>query len=181
MLQFDYSRHNDCGPEKSKTPVIKDLTVKKLSNLTALAVGIFFLCSNAVWAEDAPEIKALKDACEKGNGTACFKIGERYRTVELDNKNAIVYHLKACDKDYITGCTHAGILIQMTGNQYSPQWKKAAKLYLKGCDAKSDKACFNLGQLKYKEGRQSASKKYWKLSCDLGNPVACSNYARINR
>lgn len=149
--------------------------------MLALTIGIFFLVSNAVWAEDAPETKALKDQCEGGNGTACFKIGERYRTVELDNKNSTVYHLKACDKDYITGCTHAGILIQMTGKQYSPEWKRAAKLYMKGCDAKSDKACFNLGQLKYKEGRQSAAKKYWKKSCDLGNQIACSNYARINR
>ena len=149
--------------------------------MTALTVGIFFLCSNAVWAEDAPETKAMKENCEKGNGRDCFKIGERYRVIEMDNKSSIPWHLKACDVDYITGCTHAGILIQMTGKQYSPQWKRAAKLYLKGCDAKSDKACFNLGQLKYKEGRQSAAKKYWKLSCDLGNPVACANFKRISR
>jgi len=155
--------------------------VKILFNLVALTVGVFFLSATAVWAEDAPETTALKDACEKGNGTACFKIGERYRVIEMDNKNSTSYHLKACDKDYITGCTHAGILIQMTGKQYSPQWKRAAKLFSKGCDAKSDKACFNLGQLKYKEGRQSAAKKYWKLSCDLGNQIACSNYNRINR
>jgi len=146
-----------------------------------LAVGVFILCSNTVLAEDSPEVIAQKGACEKGNGKECFKIGERYRTVEMDNKNSIVYHLKACDKDYITGCTHAGILIQMTGNQNSPQWKKAAKLYGKGCDAKSDRACFNLGQLKYREGRQSSAKKYWKISCDLGNQIACSNYNRINR
>ena len=159
----------------------KDLIVKNLFNLMALTVGIFFLSANAVWAEDAPETKALKDACEKGNGTACFKIGERYRVIEIDNKNSISYHLKACDQDYITGCTHAGILIQMTGKQYSPQWKRAAKLYTKGCDAKSDKACFNLGQLKYREGRQSAAKKYWKISCELGNQIACSNFKRISR
>ena len=155
--------------------------MNKFLNWTALTVGIFFLCSNAVWAEDAPETKAMKENCEKGIGQDCFKIGERYRVIEMDNKASITYHLKACDADYITGCTHAGILIQMTGKQYSPQWKKAVKLYTKGCTAKSDKACFNLGQLKYKEGRQSAAKKYWKLSCDLGNPVACSNHKRISR
>lgn len=155
--------------------------MKKILILTLLTVGTFFLCSNGVWAEDAPETKARKDACEGGNGMACYKIGERYRVVERDNKNSIVYHLKACDKDYITGCTHAGILIQMTGKQYSPQWKKAAKLYTKGCDAKSDKACFNLGQLKYREGRQSAAKKYWKISCDLGNQIACDNFKRVSR
>lgn len=155
--------------------------MKKLLNITALAVGIFFFCSNSVWAEDDPETKAIKDACEKGNGRACYRIGERYRRVELDNKNAIPYYLKACDDNYLAGCNGAGILIQMTGKQYSPQWKRAAKLFAKGCELKDHTACFDLGQLKYREGRQSAAKKYWKMSCDLGNRIACSNYKRINR
>jgi TPR repeat protein len=155
--------------------------VNKLLSLMALTIGIFFLCSNAVWAEDAPETKAMKDACEKGDGRACYKIGERYRTVELDNKNAVPYYEKACKDNYLAGCNAAGILTQLTGKQYSPQWKKAAKFFAIGCDVDDHVACSNLGQLKYKEGRQSAAKKYWKKSCDLGNQVACSNYERINR
>ncbi len=146
-----------------------------------LAVGILFICSNAVWAEDAPETKALKESCEKGNGRNCYKIGERYRTVELDNKSATPYYEKACADNYLAGCNAAGILTQMTGKQYSPQWKKAAGFFTKGCDAEDHVACSNLGQLKYKEGRQSAAKKYWKKACDLGNQVACSNYERIIR
>ena len=159
----------------------KDLTVKKLTNLIALVVGIFFLCSNVAWAEDAPETKALKDSCKKGNGRSCYKIGDRYRIIELDTKGAIPYYQKACDDNYLAGCNAAGILTQRTGKQYSPQWKTAAKLYTKGCDLKDHVACYNLGKLKYDEGRQSASKKYFKIACDLGNPVGCSQYDRVNR
>jgi TPR repeat protein len=155
--------------------------VKNLIFVTVLTMGMIFFSLNEVRADDGPEVTRLKDLCEKDNGVACFRIGERYRTLDLDNKSAIPYHLKACENDYITGCTHAGILIQMTGKQYSPEWKKAAKLYTKGCDVGSDKACFNLGQLKYREGRQSAAKKYWKKACDLGNQIACSNHKRISR
>ncbi|MFQ5444397.1 MAG: tetratricopeptide repeat protein [Nitrospinales bacterium] len=147
--------------------------MKNLIAVTVLMVGIIFLSFNGVQAEEDPNVVKLKALCEKGNGTACFRIGERYRTVELDNKSSILYHLKACDTGYITGCTHAGILILMTGKQYSPEWKKAAKLFAKGCDINSDRACFNLGQLKYKEGRQKA--------CDLGNAVACSSYKKLTR
>ena len=155
--------------------------MKKLLNLTALAVGIFFLCSNAVWAEDAPETTALKNACKKGNGRACYRIGDRYRIIEKDNKSAIPYYMKACDDNFLAGCNAAGILTQKNGRQYSPQWKKAAKLYTKGCDLKDHVACFNLGKLKYEEGRQSRAKKYWKISCDLGNPAGCSELKRISR
>jgi TPR repeat protein len=153
--------------------------VKNLIAVTVVMLGMIFFSLNEVRAEDDPRVTKLKALCEEGNGVACFKIGERYRTLELDNKTSTAYHLKACDADYITGCTHAGILIQITGKQYSPQWKKAAKLYLKGCDVGSDKACFNLGKLKYKEGRQKAALKYWGKACDLGNQIACANNKRL--
>lgn len=153
--------------------------MKNLIAATLLMLGMIFFSLNEVRAEDDPDVAKYKALCEKGNGTSCFKIGERYRVVEIDKKSATVYHLKACDHGYITGCTHAGILIQMTGKQYSPQWKQAATLFTKGCDVNSDKACFNLGQLKYKEGRQKAALKYWGKACDLGNQVACANNKRL--
>ncbi len=146
-----------------------------------IAAFLFSGLVNPAWAEDDPIVVKLKELCEQGNGDACFRIGERYRTVELDNKTAKDYHMKACDGGHITGCTHAGILIQMTGQQYSKQWKQAAKLFQKGCDVKSDKACFNLGRLKYKEGRQKAAIKYWTLSCDYGNEIACQNVKKLKK
>ncbi len=155
--------------------------MKNLFTLIVLTAGIFLLALNLASAEDDPQVKKLKALCEEGNGDACFHIGERYRTLDRDNKTAVGYFLKGCDGGHITACTHAGILTQMTGQQYSPAWKKAAKLYEKGCDKDSDKACFNLGLLKYKEGRQKAAKKYWSKACDLGNQVGCNNLQTLNK
>lgn len=140
---------------------------------------VIFICSGITFAEDTPQEAKEKQLCEEGNSTACFKVGERFRTVELDNKSALPYFQKGCDGGHMTACTHAGILTQMKGKQYSPQWKEAVKLFQKACDAKEDRACFNLGSLKYKEGRQKAAIKYFTLACDMGNRLACDNKARL--
>lgn len=155
--------------------------MKNLIAVAVLIVGIIFLSINGVWAEDDPRVANLKKWCEEGNGAACFQMGERYRTVELDNKTAIVYHLKACDAGYITGCNHAGILLMGIGTHGSKEWKQAGKLFKKGCDIDTDKACYNLGSLKFKEGRQKASLKYWKKSCDLGNASGCFRYKKYSK
>jgi len=144
--------------------------------ITAISIA---LSPQYIFAEDDEMVVKMKTLCEEGNGTACFRMGERYRVVERDPKSAIPYFIKACDGDHYTGCTHAGILIQNQGLQYSKQWKQAAKLYKKSCDAKSDRACFNLGSLKYREGRQKASAKYYKIACDLGNKQACHNLEKV--
>ncbi len=153
--------------------------MKNLIIALAITIMSIVLSPQYIFAEDDEKVTKLKGLCEKGNGTACFRIGERYRIVEQDPKSAIPYFIKACDGNYYTGCTHAGILIQNQGLQYSKQWKQAAKLYQKSCDADSDRACFNLGSLKYREGRQKASAKYYKKACDLGNQQACHNFEKV--
>jgi len=146
--------------------------------IAIIAISIV-LSPQFTFAEEDEMVVKMKTLCEEGNGTACFKMGERFRVIEQDPKSAVPYFIKACDVDYFTGCTHAGILIQSQGLQYSKQWKQATKLYQKACDAKSDRACFNLGSLKYREGRQKASAKYYKIACDLGNQQACHNYRKV--
>ena len=47
------------------------------------------------------------------------------------------------------------------------------------CD--EDPACFNLGALKYKEGRQSAAIKYFEKACKMGNIPGCNNEKRLKR
>ena len=69
----------------------------------------------------------------------------------------------------------------MSGKQYSPEWKKAVKLFQKACDAGEDGACFNIGSLKYKEGRASAAKKYYKQACDMGNQSGCTNLKGLQK
>ncbi len=145
-------------------------------NVSCLFSVVFFLllCSTQAFAQDERD-KKLEEMCQGGNSFACFTIGEKLRTLDRDNKKALVYYKKSCEGGWITGCNNAGILTQMQGAQYSKAWKEAAKFFKKACDEDESNACFNLGSLKYREGRASAAKKYYKKACDLGNPMGCEN------
>lgn len=147
----------------------------------ALTIILFVFAANPAFAQEDPAIVKMKNMCEEGNSTACFEMGERYRTLERDNNTAREYFIKGCDAGHMTACTHGGILTQMTDKQYSPAWKRAAKMFQKACDAGEDQACFNLGTLKYKEGRASSARKYFKIACDMKNQVACRNLKKLQK
>lgn len=153
--------------------------MKKLIALFFLSICLIALPGTAAWAEDDEEMKGLKKLCEEKNDSACFRIGEKFRILERDNKTALEYYLKACDTGHLDGCTYAGILTAAKGKQYSPEWKKAAELFQRTCDQNQEMGCFNLGALKYKEGRQKAAIKYFKKACDLGHQTACSNLKNL--
>ena len=153
----------------------------KLTAILVFSIALLGVSGNVALAQEDPEAGALKALCDdEGNSVACFKTGERYRILERDNNSALPYLLKGCDAGHMVACTHAGILTQITDKQYSPAWKKAAKLFQKACDAGEDPACFNLGSLKYREGRASAARKYFKMACDMKNAVACDNLKKLN-
>ena len=143
----------------------------------ALSVGIF---ASGALAEpmQAEQMEAL---CKKGNSTACFKIGERYRILDRDTKNALKYYLIACEAGYMTGCTNGGIILAMKGTPYSKDFKQARKMFDKACEAGEDQSCFNLGTLNYKEGRQSKAIKYYKKACGMGNQAGCAREKRLKR
>jgi uncharacterized protein len=152
--------------------------VKKIIFLTILAV--LFEFPNA-WAEDDKETALKRALCEKGNSTACFKMGERYRMVERNNKIAAKFYVKACNSGYMTGCTNGGILTLMRGTPYSKEFKQARKMFSKACDAGEDPACYNLGTLNYKEGRQKKALQYYLKACDMGNQPGCAKHKRLSR
>ncbi|WP_282010556.1 tetratricopeptide repeat protein [Nitrospina watsonii] len=133
--------------------------------------------STPVWAEEDELLKL----CESGNSAACFERGKKYVTLDNDIKSAIPLFRKSCEENYMTACIWGGIYIQNRGKQYSSEWKEAAAMFEKACNAKEDAACFNLGALKYREGRQSASLKWFKVACDMGNQPACDNIVKINK
>lgn len=142
-----------------------------------LSMGVFV---PGALAEQSQEEK-MEALCNKGNSTACFRVGERYRTVERDNKKALEFFVKACDDGYMTGCTNGGILLAMKGTPYSKDFKQARKMFDKACEAGEDKSCFNLGTLNYKEGRQSKAIKYYKKACNMGNQGGCAKEKRLKR
>lgn len=127
--------------------------------------------------------KILKSCEEDKNAFACFEVGEKYRVLDRDNKNALIYFEKACAGDHILGCVHQGNLVQNKGQQYSKHWKKASKLFKKACDADLDAGCFNLGTLYYREGRAKKAQKFYQKACDLnkGHAAACKNAKNLKR
>ncbi|PIQ96408.1 MAG: hypothetical protein COV67_09725 [Nitrospinae bacterium CG11_big_fil_rev_8_21_14_0_20_56_8] len=150
--------------------------------LALLFLALFILPSaNLAWAEDDEFTKKLKTDCAAGDGVSCYRVGERYRIIETDNKTALEWYFKACNANDMGGCNSAGILTQMLGKQYSPEWKTAAELFQKACDAKVDRACFNLGSLKYREGRAKAALKYYTLACEMDNKIACENIKKLDK
>ena len=92
--------------------------------------GLCIAFSSFAWADDDKVTAATRAACKDGNSSACFKMGERYRVIEQDNKTALGFYIKACDAGYMTGCTNGGILLFMRGSHGSSQWKKAKKMFL---------------------------------------------------
>ena len=143
----------------------------------ALSVGIF---ASGALAEKMQE-EQMEALCKKGNSTACFKIGERYRILDRDTKNALKYYLVACEKGYMTGCTNGGVILAMRGTPYSKDFKQARKMLDKACNAGEDQSCFNMGTLNYKEGRQSKAIKYYKKACEMGNQAGCAREKRLKR
>ena len=143
----------------------------------ALSLGIF---ASGALAEpmQAEQMEAL---CKKGNSTACFKIGERYRILDRDTKNALKYYVIACKAGYMTGCTNGGIILAMKGTPYSKEFKQARKMFDKACEAGEDQSCFNMRTLNYKEGRQSKAIKYYKKACKMGNQPGCAREKRLKR
>ena len=145
--------------------------------LVLLSIAVFV---TGALAQQTREEK-MEALCQEGNSTACFRVGERFRTVERDNKKALIYYIKACDDGYMTGCTNGGILLAMKGTPYSKDFKQARKMFDKACEAGEDQSCFNLGTLNYKEGRQSKAIKYYKRACEMGNQAGCAKEKRLKR
>jgi S1-C subfamily serine protease len=146
---------------------------------TILILSICMVFTTSAWAGDDDMTAKKRAACDDGNSAACFAMGEKYRVVEQDNKTALEFFRKACNRDYMTGCTHGGILLFMSGTNGSAQWREAKKMFQKACDAEEDPSCYNLGTLSYKEGRQEKAIKYYKKACRMGNQPGCAREQKL--
>ena len=155
--------------------------MKKNILAAILMFGLSMMFASFASTEDDLVTARTRSACDDGNSAACFAMGERYRVIERDNKTALEFFRKACDADYMTGCTHGGILLFISGKHSSAQWKEAKKMFQKACDAGEDPSCFNLGTLSYKEGRQKRAIKYYKKACKMGNKPGCVREKRLKR
>lgn len=147
-----------------------------------LVLGFCMAFYSLSWADDDAQTAKIRSACDnESNSSACFRMGERYRIIDRDNKTALIFYKKSCDAGYMTGCTNGGNLLYMKGTQYSKQWKEAKKMYQTACDAGEDPACFNLGSINYREGRQKKAIKFYKQACKMGNKPGCAKEQRLKR
>ncbi|MFQ5445121.1 MAG: tetratricopeptide repeat protein [Nitrospinales bacterium] len=151
----------------------------KISTWLVASIAVMFLVFQGMEAQAYEEFSTLDPKCSEGNGEACFKIAEKFRILDKDNKKALTYYEKACDNDYKTGCNNAGAILLKMGRHSSKEWKKAGNHFKKACEQKFHLACYNLGQLKFKEGREKRAAKYWKQACDLGNRAGCVNHQKF--
>ena len=56
---------------------------------------IFFtLFVSVASAQEKSLEEKTEDLCDQGNSTACFKVGERYRTLDRNNKKPLFIILK---------------------------------------------------------------------------------------
>ena len=125
---------------------------------------------------------SLKMLCEeKDVSISCWKLGDRYRTLDRDMKKALSYYKKACEMGLANGCSYAGVLLAQRAAPNSKDFKKAGVFFEKACDQKHDLACFNLGSLKYKEGRRKKAIKYYDIACELGHRGACGRAAKMKK
>ena len=153
------------------------MRIKPTIWISGLVIGCILASGiNALAEEDR-----LLKMCNEGNSVACFTRGKKYVTLDKDTKNAIPLFRKSCAADHMTACLWGGNLIQNTGKQYSPQWKEAAKMFKKACEAGEDGGCFNLGSLYYREGRASKAKKLYEKACDMGNKPGCDNVKWLSK
>ena len=149
-----------------------------ISLIAALAV-LLLAVPGYVAAADDEQMKAF--CTEKKDADQCFALGEKYRTVDMNNKDALEFFVLGCNLSHMTSCVHAGILTQLKGVQNSSEWKQAAEFYEKACEQHHDKGCFNLASLKYREGRAKKAMELYQLACDYGNKMACDNAKRLTK
>lgn len=171
------------GSDKTSKTFLKGKTVKKILFL-ALSTFMFstFIFINSAYAiKSMDTVESLTPLCDKDVFHSCFKIGEKYRILDKDDKKALPFFEKACNGSHFTACSHAGIVLMRRGTPYSKEFKKATKYFQIACEHKHDKACFNLGSIKYKEGRQKRAIKWFDVSCKLGNQFGCNKAAKLRR
>ena len=112
---------------------------------------------------------------------SCWKLGERFRTLDRNLKKALLWYEKSCEMGLMNGCSYAGVILAKRGTPYSNDFKKATNYFNKACEEKHDVACFNLGSIKYKEGRSKKAIKYYDMACKLGHQGGCARAAKLKK
>lgn len=87
-------------------------------------------------------------ACSRGDGQACFALGDQLDRgvgVAKDAVKALRFYSRACDLRHGEACYRAGL--QFDTLSRAPDLPRAVGLYRRACDLKSGNGCFSLGMM----------------------------------
>jgi TPR repeat protein len=79
-------------------------------SLVVGVIGGLLLCGSVGTvgaADESSEVGYYKDACHRGDATACFELGYLYENgmgMKQNKRQALYYYKKACDLKYQFGC-----------------------------------------------------------------------------
>jgi uncharacterized protein len=150
-----------------------------------LAAGCFRQ-GRTLWSrnrEDDREraLRLYQNACVTGFAEACAEEGLRLFKDKLDrSQEAVVALQRSCDLGSGAGCTHLAFLHAAgTESLVKKDDRRAASLYVKGCDLGDALGCYNAG-LMSDEGRgvardHSRAAARYEEACEMGSSTACTN------
>jgi uncharacterized protein len=130
--------------------------------------------------DDKEARKPRRQACERGDGAACFTLGTMYAprgvgwTSDLDQ--AAQLFKRACDGGYGLGCVYLGHKYDRGVNATRDE-VKAAQLYERGCQAGCPLGCLHLGEAYAlargvpRDAVQAA--RLFRQACDQGSATGC--------
>lgn len=138
----------------------------------------------AIWHKDpAKRHELFKKACDGGEDLACNAVIAKI--INEDPKKGIKFAERKCSEGSGISCLNLGMLYH-AGKFVEKNIKEAINYYDKACNAKIGDAisCESLMKM-YDEGKEVKMDKlksgvYMKKGCDLGDCVACNNFANFN-
>ena len=121
------------------------------------------------------------NACASGSDEACAEEGLRLFKDKADRtQEAVVALQRSCDLGSGAGCTHLALLYATgSASLIGKDDRRAASLYVKGCDRGDALGCYNAG-LMSDDGRgvprdHSRAAARYAEGCEMGSSVACTN------
>jgi TPR repeat protein len=151
--------------------------------------GITAGCFRQAWTlwrrnRDTDRVQAFDlyhNACVSGSEEACAEEGLHLFKEKADRaQEAVVALQRSCDLGSGAGCTHLAFLYATgSGSLIGKDDRRAASLYVKGCDLGDALGCYNAG-LMSNDGRglprdHSRAAARYAEACEMGSSAACTN------
>ena len=134
----------------------------------------------AAASSSQPGESADQVACSKGEGAACFRMGER-ASLAKDTEGQLRYYTLACEAQVGLACVHLGRSVEPDPTKREEWLKKAFSIFEQACAKKDGEGCYYEGislerGLGTGEDHPRSLAAYTK-GCGLGNLLACCNEA----